>query len=363
MRKSFFILSFLFLTMFFPFNSYSLIQTQANLNLEEILNKNIQACGEKKLIKIKTFSFEAGPYGPYAYYLTSDGKMKVVFGKQPIIREVTIVSQEGIKRNCFNEITNITGVEKAQLQCLAKLYSGIFTLIKFKDQLVFEGLKSFGPEKLYLLTTQIDDLKVNFYLDSQKFTITRISFEGYDEEQGKHEVNYDFGPFQEINGIKIPSSWFVSQVGTRGILYEISNVKLNPSFPKDFFTNLEVSVGNVKASPGFLEGNVIDFRAWGNNIVISTNWTEKSIEKAGFKTNEHLILLLDEIKLEIVFYKYVSEAVDANAYAPGAKFMTFNERMDNSYWIRFYNITPEETSQITKILKLLLPIQLKRKQT
>ncbi|GAG27406.1 unnamed protein product, partial [marine sediment metagenome] len=150
-----------------------------------------------------------------------------------------LIDQDNVKRNCFNNITIFSGLQESTYQCLAGFFSGLFTLWKFKDRLEFHGLKVFGPKKYYKLTTNFKDLRVDFYLNEIEFAIERVVFQGFDHKTGKYEVNYDFGPLKEINGLKIPSYWFSSQIGTRGNMYEISKVKINQFIDEDFFSNWE----------------------------------------------------------------------------------------------------------------------------
>ena len=319
----------------------------------KIVEENIKAAGgAENLLKVKNFSFK---YGSTTYYMSSDGQMKLTQGKDAIITEVILVDQDGAKRNCFNNITELTGHQKSTYQGLAKLRCGLFTLSHFKGQLEFEGLKRFGPKEHYLLTTHIGDLDVEFYLDPEEYTIKRLVFKGFDPSEGTYEVNHDFGPYQEINGVNIPSSWFDSQVGARGRTYEVGDVKLNQSLEEDFFSKLEVNVGNVEIEQGALSGNVIQstFRRDTLMLTIGTNWTEDSIQKAGFKAKDRLIL-------EISGWEFVVDLYDSqpprSAFSPGEKFMTPNRRGEN-YLI--YIISPKDKDLVEKI-EPLLPIRIKK---
>lgn len=319
---------------------------------KKVIERNIQAAGgEEKLTQIKNYSFK---YGSTTYYMSSDGKMKLTEGRDPIITEIILVDEDKVKRNCFNNITEFTGLQKSEYQCLAKLRSGLFTLINFKDQLEYKGSKSFGPSEHYMLTTNIGDLEVEFYLNSDEFTVKRLVLKGYDPSQDKYEINHDFGPYQEINGVKIPSSWFRSQVGTRGSKYEISDVKMNQNYDKDFFSKLELNAGEVEIKQGALKGNIIEFRFRRNMLQIDTNWTDECIKKAGFKTKDKLILQINDKEIEIDFFESFPPR---QTIRPGSKFMVPNRRSEN-YLI--YLISPEYKG-LAEELEHLLPIRLKRK--
>lgn len=333
-------------------SSVLLSYAQASLSVKEIVEKNIQAAGGKeKLLQVKNYSFK---YGLKTYYMTTSGLMRLTEGKEPVITEVILVEKEKVKRNCFNKVTELKGFQKSTYQCLAQLRCGLFTLINFEDQLELKGLKSFGPKKHYMLATNVDELNVEFYLDPDDWTLKRLVFKSVHPSLGKYEVNHDFGPYQEIDGVKIPSSWFSSQVGTRGRNYEISNVKINQSLDKDFFSKLDVNVGEVKIAEGALSGNIIEFSFRWNMLQISTNWTDECIRGAGFKTKDKLILQISDKEIEIEFYESFRPR---ETIGPGSKFMEPNSRSEN-YLI--YLISPEY-KQLGEELEPLLPVQVKRK--
>ncbi len=330
---------------------FLLLYSQADLSVKDIVARNIQAAGGKEaLSKVKNYSFK---HGLRTYYMATSGLMKLIDGKEPVITEVILVDEDKVKRNCFNDITEIAGFMKSTYQCLAQLRSGLFTLANFKDQLEFKGQKNFGPEKHYMLTTDIGRLKVEFYLDAGEFTLKRLVFRGFDQSRGKYEVNHDFGPYQEINGIKIPSSWFSSQVGTRGSTFGISDVKINPPLDKNFFSTIEVNVGEVKIAEGSLSGNIIESSFRRNILQMSTNWTDKCIKGAGFKSKDKLILQMGGEEIEIDFYESFPPR---ETIGSGSKFLVPNPRSEN-YII--YLISPEY-KQLLEELEPLLPISVKK---
>lgn len=327
-------------------------RSQSELSAKEILERNIQAVGGKKFLSmIKKYSFK---HGSITYYMSAAGVMKLTDGMEPIITEVIIANKDKVRRNCFNKITEITGIQKSMYQILAKLRCGLFTLVNFKDQLSLKGLKSYGVEKHYVLATKVGDLEVEFYLDAADFRLRRAVFKGYEPSQGKYEVNHDFGPYQEINGLKMPSSWFASQVGTRGSNFGISEVKVNQPLEKDFFSKLEVNVGKVSATKGELGGNIVRSVYQRNMLIISTNWTDECMRRAGFKTNDKLILQIGDQELEIDFYE---AQFPRDSVGPGSKLMALNPESEN-YLV--YLISPE-FQELTEKLQVLLPIKVRSK--
>lgn len=317
----------------------------------KIIEENIKAAGgAENLLEVKNFSFK---YGATTYYMSSDGTMKLTQGRDPIITEVILVDQDGAKRNCFNKITELTGHQKSTYQSLAKLRSGLFTLAHFKGQLELKGLKKFGPKEHYMLTTNVGDLEVEFYLDPEEYTIKRLVFKGFDPSEGQYEVNHDFGAYQEINGVKIPASWFDSRVGARGSMYEIGDVKLNQSLEEGFFSKLEVNVGKVEIERAALNGNVVQSALRRNRLMIDTNWTDDCIQKAGFRAKDKLILEIGGQEIAVDFY---DSSPPRSAYKPGVNFMFPNQRSEN-YII--YITSPQNKDLVEKI-EPLLPIRVKK---
>ncbi len=317
-----------------------------------IVEKNILAAGgEENLSKVKNYSFK---YGQTTYYVSTEGVMKMTEGRDPVITEVILVNKDQAKRNCFNSITELTGLQKSTNQCLALLRAGLFTLTHFKDKLKFNGLKSFGPQELYMLSTEVNDLQVEFYLDSEEYTLKRLVLSGFDEEQNKLEQNHDFGPYQEVDGINIPSSWFNSQVGIRGSTVEITDVKINQPLEEDFFSSLDINAGEVEIGAGSLKGNIIQSSFRRNMLTVDTNWTEECLQKAGFKAKDKLYLQIADTEVEIDLHESFPPRSELG---PGAKFMTPNRRGEN-YLI--YLISPE-FSKLAEQLDTFSPIRIRKK--
>lgn len=341
------------LAVFFFSLSFAVISfSQESISLRELVEKNIQTAGGKERIaQIKNYSFQAGGK---TYYLSAEGQMKITSGKAPVITEVILSAHNDVKRNCYNRLSDFEGHLRFTYQALARLYSGLFTLAKFEGQLEFQGLKKFGPKEFYRMTTQEGNLKVDFYIDASDFSLKRVVFEGFDPDQGKYEINHDYGPLLEVDGIQIPSSWFASRVGSRGSLYEISEVVFNRPLDKEFFFDLSVKIGEVKIAKGALNGNITESSFQRNMLQIGTNWTRECIKKAGFKTQNKLILLIRDLRIEIDFY---DSPPPRGAYGQGAKFMMPNFRDENYIII----LGSPEFSELAESIEPLLPIQVRLK--
>jgi len=331
---------------------------EANLSLKEILNKNVQASGGKATIgQVKSLSFKTGGT---RNIVSSAGELKVLTGKDPIVTEVVLVKGDNVQRNSLNVISNVAEPEKTVYRTLAKLYAGVFSLAKFEGQLKLEGLKSFGPAKLYHLTPKVKSgtVGVHFYLDADDFRLKRLVFQGKTPEGDKYEVNYDFAPFEEAEGLSLPLSWFVSQVGTRGNMTEVTELKANQPMARDFFTKIETNAGKTDSAPGVMKGNVLDFNSSPVGLTIVTNWTKKDVEKAGLRTGDKLTMLLEGDESELAFYALANEIPPQNELAKGARLLAPMPRGGEGLAVRI--IGGDKTSIMAK-LKPLAVISVKKK--
>jgi len=334
-----------------------IVSAQANISLNEILRRNVEATGGKaKLGQVKNLSFRTGGA---QNIVSAAGELKILTGKESAVTEAVLVSGDRVRRNSFNTLSEITGPQKIVFQTLAKLYAGLFSLVKFEGQLKLIGLKSFGPEKLYHLTTKspAEPVSVHFYLRADDFSLKRLVFQGLTPEGDKYEVNYDFAPFEEAEGLRLPLSWFVSQVGTRGNLTEVTEVKTDLPLDKSYFAKLEINAGQTESSPGRMKGNVLDWSSSPFGLMIVTNWTRKDVERAGLRTGDKLILLLGESEYELTFYGLADEVPAPNELAKGARLLSPAPRGGEIFAIQ---IVGEDTAPVMGRLKALVPISVKK---
>lgn len=326
--------------------------SEQGMTTKELVEKNIQASGGKENItQIKNYSFRSGPF---KYHLSSEGQMKITSGREPIITQVILVDRAVARKNCYNRKTEFEGLDKLTYRVLASLRSGFFTLKNFGDQLEFRGIKKFGPQENYFLSTTVGNLTVEFFLDPNEYLLKRMVLKGFSPTAGKYEVSHDFGPLKTIEEVKIPSSWFQSQLGSRGRRYEITDVLLNKSLEKNFFKNYEVNVGKVEVTQGALNGNIVEFRLIRNTLMIGTNWTSDCIQKAGIMEKDKLILHVNDMEIELEFFE---SRPPRSAFGPGIRLMMPNPR-DENYII--YMMSPEY-KQLAEELDSLLPIRLIKK--
>jgi hypothetical protein len=326
-------------------------------SLEAIVQKNIEASGGKDMLgRVRSISFRSGNT---RFVAAAKGGLKLMTGKEPVVTEVILVKDGRVQRNSYNTVSDVSDPEKTVYQTLAKLYAGLFSLIEFEGELKLEGVASFGPEKLYHLTPAGPGLVgVGFFVRPDDFRLKRLVFKSKTHGGDIYEVNTDFGPFEAVEGFNLPLSWFSSQVGTRGSLTEVSEVKLNQPLPGDFFSELKVNVGTTEAAPGRLKGNVLDFNSGRYGLSINTNWRKSDVDKAGLRTGDKLSFLVEGVESEVVFYASSGEVPNQNELTKGARLMMPVPRGGETYFIQFIGV---DTAAVEAKLKPLTPVEIKKR--
>ena len=321
-----------------------------SLSLKEIITKNILTAGDPaQLARIKNYAFTARNQ---KFYLSNNGQMKITLGQPPAISEIILVNKEKVIRNSYNNISQFSELLKASYQVMARLRSGFFTLKNFQKELQYQGLKKFGLKQHHVLLTRQGPLEVRFYLDPQSFRLKRLVLRGYDAEKGHYEVNHDFGEYKPFEAVHLPSSWFVSQVGTRGQLFEISEVNFNLNLPPDFFDSLELNIGQVEVSPGLIKGNIVSYNiARNNRLTLETNITLKSLSQVNLQPGQQVILKVAGTQLAVKFY---AARPPREELGPGAIFMMPD--LQDKHLIIY--ILSTEYGHLAKVLKPLLPLEL-----
>jgi len=339
-----------------------LVFAQSGPSAEEILKKNLEASGgQEKLGQVKNISFRTGGV---RQIVASAGELKVLTGKDPVVTEIIRVREGKVDRNSFGRTSEVTGPQKIIYQTLAKLYAGVFSLAKFRGQLKSEGLKSYGLEKFYHLTTKAAEgpISAHFFLRADDCSLKRVVFQGMSAEGDKYEVNYDFAPFEEAEGLRLPLSWFVSQVGARGNLAEVTEIKVNRPLATDFFSDMDLNMGAVKAGPGSLEGNVLDVSSFPNGLFVITNWMKKDIEQAGFKSGEELTLRGgDQAKgftTSIVFYATAGELPRWGE--PGKEFRVLGPAPRGGEGTYVLQVMGPAAADLAPQMKILAPLSVMR---
>lgn len=277
------------------------------LTVAEIIAKNIEAVGGKEKIEsIKNVTFDAvNPNYPQVinkYSASSDGRLRIETNINGLVPAIVILNNGEIKTVQFSNTQELSPLEKVNIKCFNNLYTGAFSLMNFKDILTFQGMKKFGPEKYYLLTTTIDNHSVTFYIDTKEFILKRVVFKGSSKEDGKYESAYEFGPAQDADGLKVPSSRFGTNVGT-GNTYSgqsmISNFKINQPLDDKFFDKQELNFGSVTAIENLIKGNGIFSQAIpGRYTVVLTNYSAADLEKSKLKSQDRIRIKIGESEFD-----------------------------------------------------------------
>ena len=335
----------------------SLSSAQAVLPLKDVLSKNIEASGGRaKLFAVRNVSFRTGGQRNFA---SAAGELKVLSGRDPVVTEVVLASGGRVRRNALGAVSELTGPERTVFQTLGKLYAGVFSLARFEGRLVLAGTRKFGPETLYHLTLKgpAGPVAVHFYLRTDDFLLKRLVFQGTTPEGDKYEVNYDFAPFEEAEGgFRAPLSWFVSQVGTRGNVTEMSEFRTNVPLGKGFFASADCNAGRTEVGPGLMKGNVLDWSSSPLGLTIATNWTAKDVERAGLRTGDRLVLVLDGTESELALYASAGEVPPPNELAKGARILAPSPR-GGGFAIQ---LAGGDASALVARLKPLAPVSVKK---
>jgi len=333
----------------------------------DIVSKNIQAAGgAEALARVRGISFAAGPAG---YTGSADGRMKVRYVlEEPAAYEVLTVSGSSVRRNSLNRTTELSGIERGRWILMARLVGGLFTLKNFSAGLSYEGLKSLGPERHHVLSTQVEGLRVAFSVDASDFLLKRVVLSGVDSGGDRFEESTEFGNAEAVEGILLPTALYVSQVGVGGTYSPgprpLTGFRINPDLPPDWFRDLTVSAGRASASPGRLEGNVLLglFDEEDLFVRVFTNWTEEDVRAAGFKNGDVLVLESAGAAFETKLFILENQVNDPTVYSPGKSIFTHTPTRYPVFYAQFNTLSPKERfDELRAKIKLLAPIRAQKK--
>jgi hypothetical protein len=326
----------------------------------DIVKRNVAAAGgEARLASVRTLSFSAGGS---VFTATPAGTMKVVVpGLPPAVIEVTLVEPGRVRRNRLDGEADISGVDKVRLTLYARLFGGCFTLRNFAAGLRYEGVRRFGPETFHRLGADLPPMTVEFDVGTADGLLRQVALRGANPDGSRYEEFFDMGPYLDVAGVMLPSSWFRSQVGGRGSLSEIAEAAFDAPLETDFFARADVNVGEAKAGAGALEGCVLNLLEERGGFVLVTNWTSGRAVEAGLASGESLTLTIGDLEREAVYYANAAEAAGAGAYKPGARIVTFDPQRGASLMALFYMPAPEEAAAVKAEVKGLSPIAVRKR--
>ena len=341
---------------------------QGQISAEDIISKNVQAAGgAEALARVRNVSFAAGTA---RYTASADGRMAVRYAlEDPAVYEALIVSGTAVRRNSLNRISELSGVERGRWVCLARLAGGLFTLKNFGPDITYEGLKTFGPERHYILSTRVEGLRAVFSVDASDFLVKRMVLSGVDAAGESWEESTEFGSAETVEGFRLPTALYVSQVGVGGTYSPgprpLSDFQIDSELPAGFFDDLKVNCGRAEAAPGRLEGNVLLglFEEEDLFVRIFTNWTEEDIRAAGLKNGDILIMASGGVEFETKLYVLENQVDDPTVYSPGNSLFTHTPTRFPGFYAQFNTLSPRERfDDFRARIKPLASVQARKKE-
>jgi len=235
--------------------------------------------------------------------------------------------------------------------------------------LTYEGLKNLGPERHHILSTEVEALRASFSVDASDFLVKRMVLSGVDESGESWEESTEFGSSETVEGIKLPTAIYVSQVGVGGTYSPgsrpLADFRINAELQAGFFDDLKVNAGRAAASPGRLEGNVLlgMFDEEDLFVRVFTNWAEEDIWTAGFKNGDVLILASGGAEFETRLYLLENQVDDPTVYSPGNSLFTHTPTRFPAFYAQFNTLSPKERfDDLRAKIKVLAPIQARKKE-
>jgi len=297
-------------------------------DVRDIVVRTVQAVGGKgKLDQVRSYSFRLGEQ---TVLVSADGRLKLLSGFEPdIVYETLLVGPEGVKKNTRGRLMGLAGVEALKWRFLAEFWSGLFTLRNVLDPLALQGVRAFGPERHYCLTSRRDGVIVSYYVDAADFLVRRMVMKTSDPATGIFEFVCELGPAEENDGLKFPSRIYLSRVGVSGTAapgaQNVSKVAFNPALPADAFSTADVNPGPVSVSPGALAGRILYVQPHDRLkiVFLVSNWIREDIDRAGLRSGDRIRLELAGVAFEAKFFVREEDAgADPHAYDAGTVLMT-----------------------------------------
>ncbi|MDH4195907.1 MAG: hypothetical protein OEW05_00710 [Candidatus Aminicenantes bacterium] len=326
-------------------------------DVKDIVVRTVQAVGGKeKVDQVRSFSFRLGEQ---TVLVSADGRLKVQSGFEPdIVYETLLVGPGGVKKNARGRLEDVTGVEALKWRFLAEFWSGLFSLRNVPGTLALQGVRVFGPERQYCLTSRRDGAVVSYYIDAADFLVRRMVMKASDPATGMFEFVCELGPTEEAEGFRIPNRLYLSQVGVSGTAAPaargVSKVAVNPALPPDTFSTADVNPGPVAASPGTLNGRVLSVQPLERLkiVFLITNWIRQDIEHARLRSRDRIRLEVASLTFEATFFVREEDAgADPHAYDAGTVLMTNWPDETILYHFQFNPMTQELYDKVSTTIK------------
>jgi hypothetical protein len=293
------VLWFLFLS------SLNAIADTEEVTAETIIEKNIQAVfGSTKhspidnlAIKFSTMFFDLDS-GYMMMTADKSADMKAISGLlEPIVSKVIAIKDDQLFVTSATKQNSLEPIEAAEYKCFSRLMSSLFTLSAFKDKLTFSGKKSYGSIVVYLLSTQIEDSKIDFQIRADDFLLNGVSITITDPDVGKKQIILECTEYKDNVGYMLPHHWYISSIGwERPFIYEwkVENIEINKKLPHGFFDDMTLNYGEINLRDGILKANV--YKYWKTprgNLIFETNMPLKGEDTVGFQTRAEITIELE----------------------------------------------------------------------
>jgi hypothetical protein len=319
---------------------------QANLSLKDIFEKNILASGgREKLAAVKSLSFRTGG----TFHCLQRGAKVVWVGAV-----ATESSRPGrqVQRNSFGTVTEVTGSQQVIQQTLPGSTPGFSLPVRGPARV--GRAQDVRPGQTPDLTMTAA-LRADFFVNADDFFLKRLLFQA-----GPEGDTYESITTSRLSGTAglFPAALLVQLPGRHAATCRADRSRVQSRLDESFFKSLEVNIGTTEAAPGVLKGNVLDFNSSPFGLTITTNWTRKEIEQAGFRTTEKLTFLIEGMEAEIDFYAAPNEIPGPDVLSKGARFLAPATRGGATFAIQLVAV---DTASIAAKLKPLVPISVKRK--
>lgn len=351
------------LIFFFQAN-YAVDETDKKVT--EIISNNISASRLKEnMNRVKYFSFQTGST---TYTANSDGSLKVCFSLQnPAVYEVILIEDKKVRKNSLNTITHLKGIEQRRWICLAKLFSGLFTLKNFPGPWLYIGVKTYGREQFHVLAASVAGLQAFVYIDSNDFLVKQLVLNAKDSQGRPWKQSCVFGDYIKFEGIYLPQVIYFSRIGVKGAgaprSQTASHFRINPELPGDFFTTMDINIGKKSVKSGQINGQVIGAFFYDDFFtLIFTNWNLDDLRSGGFKSGDHVIISSGDLNFVAWYYEIEDHVDNPEVYKPPNAMFTHNPVRRPLFYIQFNQLSPQKRFQnFKRRIKLFSPIQAKKR--
>jgi len=336
---------------------------------EELIRKTVEAVGGLKAVSaVQTLSFKIGAQ---TYVASADGRLKVMSGLEAsVVYETVLVAGGTVRRNTLNRPAVVEGAEAVRWGSLARFLGGVFTPRLFPGPFEIAGTRRYGPARHHILTTREAGAEIAFSVDADDFQVKRMVLKIPRPGEDSYELSCEFVDYKDVQGLKIPSTVFFSQVGVGGTgtpgPRPVADIAVNPPLAGDVFSSIEVNAGASEAAPGILKGQILFGFGYDDEriAIVFTNWGREEIERAGFKAGDRLAVNLDGFEYEATFYpteEDKGETYVGGAYDPGRAMLTLWPSRTPMYHL-YFSIMPKDLYDLVRSKSVALrPIEARRK--